>query len=115
MGVNDPDGYYDMISSPLVKLLMQTIKTSSGDKTPPTLDANMIQRVEGSTEKYIFEFFLIGVWALQQIFSMIFGLYAIAKTIQAVEKVTMNLDLLVTQAKAKFNEENFQILDLFRK
>ena len=38
MGVNDPSGLYDGIESPLVRLFMQTIKLSSGDKTPPTLD-----------------------------------------------------------------------------
>lgn len=41
MGVNDPANYYRMIESDLIKLFMQTIKLSTGDKTPPMLDPAM--------------------------------------------------------------------------
>jgi hypothetical protein len=64
MGVNDPDNYYRMIDSDLIKLFMQTIKLSTGDKTPPMLDKTMEGRLEGSASKTVFVFFLEVVWAL---------------------------------------------------
>lgn len=48
MGINDPDGWYSEIDSPLVKQFMQTMKLSSGDKTPPIIDEKMMLRLDGS-------------------------------------------------------------------
>ena len=48
MGVNDPDQVYGQVGSEFVKLLMQTYKLSSGDKTPPALDTQMASRLKGS-------------------------------------------------------------------
>lgn len=45
MGVNDPDNYYETIDSHFIKLFMQTIKLSSGDKTPPTFDEKFSSRL----------------------------------------------------------------------
>lgn len=81
MGVNDPANYYRMIQSDLIKLFMQTIKLSTGDKSPPTLDEEFEDRLEGSYDVAVFMFFLEVVWALQQIFSIVFGLYATARVI----------------------------------
>ena len=112
MGINDPDNLYGMIKNPLMKQFMQTIKMSSGDKTPPTLDDKMKKRLEGSNQMGVFIFFLEFVWFLQQIFSAVFGLYFIAKGIASYEGILQKLPLLRYQEKAKFNEENFQILNL---
>ena len=87
---------------------MQTAKLSTGDKTPPTLDVSFDKRLEGlEAVKDVFIFFLETVWALQQILSIVFGLFAVAKVIQTVEKTMQNLLLLKYQTRAKFNEENF--------
>lgn len=112
MGVNDPANYYKMIDSDLMKLFMQTIKLSTGDKTPPTLDKNMEVRLQGSNQKVIFITFLEIVWALQQVFSLVFGAYCTARVISCYERTLQTQELLVYQSKAKFNEENFQILNL---
>jgi len=91
-----------------MKLFMQTAKLSTGDKTPPTLDVSFDKRLEGlEAVKDVFIFFLETVWALQQILSIVFGLFAVAKVIQTVEKTMQNLLLLKYQTRAKFNEENF--------
>lgn len=97
-----------------MKQFMQTIKLSTGDKTPPMLDQTFEKRLEGSNSKYIYIFFLECVWSLQQIVSFSFGLYATAKGISSFEEISMKLELLVYQTKAKFNEENFQILNLLQ-
>lgn len=47
MGINDPNNLYRFIGSDLMKLFMQTLKMSSGDKTPPSLDKQMEIRLEG--------------------------------------------------------------------
>jgi hypothetical protein len=108
MGVNDPQNLYASIHSNLIKLFMQTIKLSSGDKTPPILDEKMMTRLNTSpTSKAIFIFFLELVWSLQIILSGVFGLFAIAKACQSYEKIMQILELLILQSKAKFNEENF--------
>lgn len=88
MGVNDPNGLYRFIGSDLMKLFMQTLKMSSGDKTPPSLDKQMEIRLEGRNAQTVFVFFLEIVWSLQQFFSWIFGLYAIARVVMVHEKIT---------------------------
>ena len=57
-GINDPQNLYKSINSELMKQFMQTIKTSSGDKTPPLLDESFEERLEGSNSKYVYVFFL---------------------------------------------------------
>lgn len=95
MGVNDPQNLYAQITSDLMKLFMQTIKLSTGDKTPPTLDKSMNDRLDESVSyKAIFIFFLEIVWALQQVLSGIFGLFAVAKVTSSFEKTLQNLELL---------------------
>lgn len=108
MGVNDPQGLYSQINSGLIKLFMQTIKTSTGDKTPPSLDPNMTTRLNTSPFiKSVFIFFLEVVWGLQIILSAVFSLFAISKALSSFERIMQKLDLLILQSKAKFNEENF--------
>jgi len=71
MGVNDPDQVYSQIGSDFIKLFMQTYKLSSGDKTPPSLDTQMADRLKGSASQGVFMFFLTFVWALQQLGSAV--------------------------------------------
>ena len=59
-----------------MKLFMQTIKLSSGDKTPPKVDSQMENRLKGSAQQGIFMFFLTFVWALEIIGSAMFYLAA---------------------------------------
>ena len=95
---------------------MQTIKLSTGDKTPPTLDDNMLKRLEqNNSTKAVFIFFLEVVWALQQVLSAFFGLFALAKVLAIYEKTMRVLELLIYQSKARFNDENFQILNLIKR
>ena len=116
MGVNDPQGLYSQINSGLIKLFMQTIKTSTGDKTPPSLDHIMSTRLNTSPFlRAVFIFFLEVVWGLQIVLSSVFSLFAISKAMSSYEKIMQKLDLLILQSKAKFNEENFQILNLLQK
>jgi len=58
MGVNDPDNLYATIDSYFIKLFMQTIKLSTGDKTPPTFDKRFDSRLNGSNSKYFYIFML---------------------------------------------------------
>lgn len=116
MGVNDPQGLYSQINSNLIKLFMQTIKLSTGDKTPPALDEKMQIRLNTSpASKAVFIFFLEVVWSLQVLLSGVFSLFMLAKGLSSYEKVMSILDLLIYQSKAKFNEENFQIMNLLQK
>jgi len=93
---------------------MQTYKLSSGDKTPPALDSQMEDRLKGSASRGIFMFFLTFVWALQQIGSFLVIVTAYGLVVQSCEKNARVLALLTYRAKAKFNEENFQIMNLIR-
>jgi len=55
----------------------------------------------------VFIFFLEVVWALQQVLSAFFGLFALAKVLAIYEKTMRVLELLIYQSKARFNDENF--------
>jgi hypothetical protein len=67
---------------------MQTIKLSTGDKTPPALDDKMQLRLNTSpASKAIFIFFLEIVWALQVLLSGILSLFMMAKGVSSYEKV----------------------------
>jgi len=65
--------------------------------------------------KTIYVFFLELVWALHVILSLVFFLFAIGKAMQSYENVMQIMEQLVLQSKAKFNEENFQIMNLLQK
>lgn len=94
---------------------MQTYKMSSGEKTPPILDDTMAKRLEGSNTKMIFVFFLEVVWVVQQFVSGIFAVYFTARAVSVYEMAHNMLEPIIYQTKARFNEENFQILNLLQK
>jgi len=75
----------------------------------------MATRLEGSDTKIIFVFFLEVVWAIEQLLSGIFGAYMMARAVSIYEKTHNFMDPIVMQTKARFNEENFQILNLLQK
>jgi len=114
LGVNDPDQVYSQIGSDFIKLFMQTYKLSSGDKTPPALDTQMADRLKGSASQGVFMFFLTFVWAVQQLASGMIIMTAYGLVLQSCEKNARILSLLKTRTRAKFNEENFQIMNLIR-
>ena len=74
----------------------------------------MAIRLKGDNTRFLFILFLEAVWGLQQVFSAVFGLFAIAKVVSSYEKCQQSMELLLYQSKAKFNEENFQILNLIQ-
>ena len=95
---------------------MQTVKLSTGDKTPPTLDDSIKKRLEGHGKtKSVFMFFLELVWALQQVISLVFGLNSVTKVMFSYEQTMKSLELLNYQSRAKFNEENYQIMYLIKR
>ena len=90
-----------------MKQFMQTLKLSTGDKTPPILDTVMAARLEGSNMKVVFIFFLEVVWAVQLFLSGIFSVYAMARSVSVYEKCSHIIEPIMFQTKARFNEENF--------
>lgn len=108
MGINDPSGMYKSISSPFVKLLMQTMKLSTGDKTPPVLGADMRRRLAGQPGSQAFlMFWLTLLWLFQMgLFGFLF-VYIQAHFFQLIEKHYGKMKLYAFRSKAKFNEENF--------
>ena len=91
-----------------MRLFMQTVKQSTGDKTPPMIDPDMKKRLSGSAEQGVFMFFLTFVWSLQQVFAGVLSIAAIAIVTSSYEKNSQGLRVLLFRAKAKFNEENLQ-------
>jgi len=55
------------------------------------------------------------VWLIQNSFFAYFGVVFISQVFQAYEKHHTRIDVLSYKAKAKFNTDNFQVLDLFVK
>lgn len=74
----------------------------------------MAIRLKGDNTRFVFVFFLEAVWGLQQVFSAVFGLYVISRVVSTYEKCLQTQELMLYQSKAKFNEENFQILNLIQ-
>jgi hypothetical protein len=48
MGINDPAGKYDELSSTFMRLMFQTYNSNSGDKNIPILDSSMSARSASS-------------------------------------------------------------------
>jgi hypothetical protein len=74
----------------------------------------MTDRLRGSAQHGLFMFFLTFVWSFQQVATFLFVMTGIAITVQASERISRISPLLLLRCKAKFNEENFQIMNLIR-
>jgi len=116
LDVNDPTGAYSDIQSSFMKLMIQTYVSSSGDINIPALDTDMDERLTASP---FYSTVLFGlnmlVWIAQQLIFGFSGVYFMGQVLQAYEKNYPQLRLLMYKNKAKFNNESFDILDMFIK
>lgn len=115
-GVNDPAGELKEYNGRGVKMLFQTYKQAVGQKIIPDVDEAYSN--QGDTQSFSEEFMLMLItiaWLAQNSFFAYFGVIFLAQVFQAYEKHYPRVEVLSYRAKARFNEENFQILDLFVK
>ena len=115
-GVNDPAGELKEYNNRGVKILFQTYKQAVGQKVIPDVDEDYSSKVGNSDFSEVFMLTLITLaWLAQNSFFAYFGVIFLAQIFQAYEKHYPRVEILSYRAKARFNEENFQILDLFVK
>jgi hypothetical protein len=75
----------------------------------------MSARLEGSTFTYILIFgFVVFMWICQQLFFGVSGTFFIAMIIQSYEKHLSKFPMYHYRTKAKYNEECFQIMNIFK-
>lgn len=114
-GINDPAGELKEYNGRGVKLLFQSYKQAVGQKIIPDVD----EEFAGSNSSSFSESFMLVLitlaWLAQNCFFAYFGVIFLAQIFQAYEKHYPRVEVLSYRAKARFNEENFQILDLFIK
>ena len=115
-GVNDPTGEYSGISSTFLKLMVQTYKSNKGDVNVPSLDDDFITEYgEDGFYAHIMFFLNILVWVAQQGIFVFLGAQFFSGVYQSYEKWYPMMPVFMTKEKAKFNNECFDILDLFHK
>lgn len=104
------------IPSPMLKLMFQTYQATQGRKVAPVLNQDMNDRLADSPGVEMFMLLLVTiVWLACNSFFAFFGTTFMAQVYQAYEKYMPKMRMYGYRAKARFNEENFQILDLFSK
>ena len=100
----------------MFKMMFQTYQETQGTKVAPILSPGLSDRLADDAAVEMFMLLLItGVWLLSNSFFTFFGTTFIAQVYQAYEKYMPKMRMYGYRAKARFNEENFQILDLFVK
>lgn len=116
MGINDPEHEMAQIKSPMLKLIFQTYQSTQGRKVAPVLNSDMNDRLADSPGMEMFMLILVTIiWLACNSFFAFFGTTFMAQVYQAYEKFMPKMKMYGYRAKARFNEENFQILDLFNK
>lgn len=116
LSINDPNGEYKSVHSQFVKQLLQIYKASQGQKNTPTLSDDFNNKVKDNELEYWLSFgFLALVWLVSQgIFSFI-GTMFLSQVYQAYEKHYARMRMYNYQCKAKFNQECFQIMEVFQR
>jgi len=107
---------YQRIDSPLLKLLIQSYKANKGDVNVPSLDDDMITRVSDEPIMQLaitaLNFF---VWGFQQIVFLLLGTTFTVQVVQAYERYYASIPMRLYKVKATFNDETYDIIDLFKK
>lgn len=115
-GINDPDHELAQIKSPMFKMMFQTYQATQGKKVAPVLSESLSDRLADDPAVEMLMLLLITmVWLGCNSFFAFFGTTFLAQVYQAYEKYMPKMNMFGYKAKARFNEENFQILDLFVK
>lgn len=113
-GINDVDGEYASIDSTFLKLIIQTYKSTRGDFATPTLDTSMTTRTE---DNFLYRDILLAmnlmVSLLQEATFVVLGAVFFAQIIQFYEKYTPQLPTYMYKTMAKFNNECYDIVDMF--
>merc|ERR1711918_20063 len=116
MGVNDPSGKYDELNSPFMRIMFQIYSSAAGDKNIPVLDETMSARSEGyPAYQQFLMYFIYLVYFLQQCMFTFAFFYYICMVWQSYEKNYPRLVTLVYKQKAQFNDECYDIMDIFYK
>lgn len=75
----------------------------------------MMARLEGGTFTYVLIFgFVVFMWICQQLFFGVAGTFFIAQVIESYEKHYSKFPMYHYKTKAKYNEECFQIMNIFQ-
>lgn len=107
---------YDKIDSPFLKLLIQSYKANKGSVNVPVLDASMSARV---SQDEVMSFWMnglnISVWGVQQCMFLLLGTTFIIQVMQSYERYYVSMPMRLYKVKAQFNDETFDIIDIFFK
>lgn len=111
LGINDEEHKYDHIKYDFLKLVIQTFKQTRGAFKAPTLDASM------DDSSSFFQFILISLnlamMFIQEGVFIYLGVLFFSQVLQFYEKYTPILPTYMYKTKAKFNNECYDIVDMF--
>lgn len=113
-GINDPTGEYNGIRSHFLKLIIQTYKSTRGDFDVPTLDPEFGQHNETNKlySNIMITLNMVVVFVQEAIF-IILGAVFYSQVLQKYEQYTPLLPTYMYKTMAKFNNECFDIVDMF--
>ena len=90
-------------------------KNAAGEVTAPNLDEDMVKRTEDSSFTFTLMFgFIVFMWICQQLFFGMTGTFFVGKVLQSYEMHFSNFPMYHYKTKAKYNEECFQIMNIFQ-
>jgi len=116
MGISDPNDEMKDIQSPMFQMLFQTYRSTQGDKVVPSLAGAMADRLQASPAAQAILLAVISfVWLAQNSWFTFYGVQFLAQLFQAYEELYPKMEMLSYRSKARFNMENYQVLDVFFK
>jgi len=114
MGVTGKE--YDNIQSPFVKMMIQSYKANKGDVNVPVLDSKMLTRVENDiVMSVLMKGLNIIIWSGQQCIFLLLGTTFTIQVVQSYEKYYASMPMRLYKIKAQFNDETYDIMDIFFK
>ena len=115
-GINDPENELSQIKSPMLQMMFQTYQATQGKKVAPVLSPSLSNRLSDDASTEVIMLLIVTVvWLASNSFFAFFGTTFMAQVYQGYEKYMPLMRMYGYRAKAKLNEENFQILDHFQK
>jgi len=113
-GVHDPDHEYRDIPNASLRLMFQDYRSANGQKVIPSLNDKL--QADLANAPFFFVMMLVFVtifWVFQNLFFLYYITHFMSAVFHGYEETYPHMMMISYRAKARFNEENFPVLQMF--
>lgn len=113
-GVHDPDHEFKDIPNKALRLMFQDYRSANGQKVIPTLDSKLSDSLDNAPFFFWMMMILVTIfWIFQNGFFLYYITHFMALLFHGYEETYPKMMMYAYRSKARFNEENFPVLQMF--